>query len=101
MAVVEVLFHINFDGMLLRCIDSTKSQKVIEEFHEGICGGNFAPTTTAHKIMRVGYYWPYIFKDSYSMIRKCISCQKYSWKMKRAVMLLQPIIVEEPFTKWD
>jgi hypothetical protein len=30
--VVEVLFHRNFDGMLLRCIDSTKSQKVLQEF---------------------------------------------------------------------
>jgi hypothetical protein len=98
--VVEVLFQRNFDGMLLRCIDSTKSQKVLEEFHEGVCGGHFSPTTTAHRIMRVGYYWPTIFKDSYSMIRKCISCQKFSGKMKRATMLLQPITIEEPFTQW-
>jgi hypothetical protein len=97
-AVVEVLFHINFDGMLLRCIDSTKSQKVLGEFHEGVCGRQFAPTTIAHKIMRVGYYWPTIFKESYSMIRKCISCQTFSGKMKRAAMSLHLVTFEEAFT---
>jgi hypothetical protein len=74
--VAEILFHRNFDGILLRCVDATKAQKLMKEFHEGICGGHFAPTTTTHRIMRVGYYWPTIFKDSHSMIRKCISCQK-------------------------
>jgi hypothetical protein len=38
--------------MLLRCVDATKAQKLMKEFHEGICGGHFAPTTTAHRIMR-------------------------------------------------
>jgi hypothetical protein len=70
--VVEVLFQRNFDGILLRCIDSTKAQKVLQEFHEGICGVHFAPTTITHIIMREGYYWPTIFKDSYSMIKKYI-----------------------------
>jgi len=54
--VVEVLFLRNFDGVLLRCLDSTKDQKVLGEFHEGVCGGHFSPTTNAHRIMRVGYY---------------------------------------------
>jgi hypothetical protein len=72
--VDEILFRINFDGILLRCIDSTKHQKVIQKFHEGVFHGHFSPMTTTHKIMRVGYYWPIIFNDSYAMIHKCISC---------------------------
>jgi len=54
--LVEILFQINFDGMLLRCNDSMKAKKVLVEFHEGICRGIFSPTTTTHRIMRVGYY---------------------------------------------
>jgi hypothetical protein len=77
-----------------------KLKELIKEFHEGICGGHFAPTTTAHKIIRVGYYWPTIFKDSYVEIRKCVSCQKFSGKMKRVAMPLQPISVEDPFAQW-
>jgi hypothetical protein len=34
------------------------------------------------------------------MIRKCISCQKFSGKMKRAAMPLHPVTIEEPFTQW-
>jgi hypothetical protein len=75
-------------------------QKVLQEFHEGVCGGHFAPTTTSHRIMRVGYYWPSIFKYSYSMIIKCISCHKFSGKMKKATIPLQPITIEEPFAQW-
>jgi hypothetical protein len=51
--------------------------------------------------MREIYYWPTIFKDSYSMIRKCISCQnKIGGKMKKETMPLQPITIEEHFSKW-
>jgi hypothetical protein len=98
--VVYVLFRRNFDGMLFRCIDSTKAQKVLEEFHEGICGGHVSPTTTTHKIMKDGYYWRTIFKDSCSKIRKCVSYQKNSRNMKKAAMSRQPIIIYKPFIQW-
>jgi hypothetical protein len=98
--IEKILFRRNYDGMLLRCVDEIKAQELIIEFHERICGGHFAPTTTAHTIIRTGYYWPSIFKDSYAMVRKCLSCQKFSGKMKRYAMPLQPILVEEPFSQW-
>jgi hypothetical protein len=94
---LKYFFRRNFDGMLLRCIDSMKSQKVLVKFHEGNCGGHFAPPTTTHRIMRVGYYWPTIFKDSYAMIRKCISCKIFSRKMKIETMSLHSLTIEEPF----
>jgi hypothetical protein len=75
-------------------------QELMREFHEGICGGDFAPTTTTHKIMRVGFDWTSIFRDSYDTIRKCVSCQQFSGKMKRYAMPLQPITIEQPFSQW-
>jgi hypothetical protein len=98
--VAKILFRRNFDGMLLRCVDAIKAQRLMEEFHEGIFGGNFSPISNTHRIMRDIYYWPIIFKDSYSMIRKCISCQKISGKNKMETMPMQPISIEEPFTQW-
>jgi hypothetical protein len=73
--VSDILFRRNYDGILLRCVDEKKAQKLMKEFHEGVCGGNFVPTTMNHKIIRVGFCWPLVFKDSYATIRKCISCQ--------------------------
>jgi hypothetical protein len=98
--IIDILFRRNYDGIVLRCIDENQAQELMREFHEGICGGHFAPTVTAHKIIRVGLYWPSIFKDSYGTIRKCVSCQHFSGKMKRSRVSLQPIIVEKPLSQW-
>jgi hypothetical protein len=67
---------------------------MMEEFHEGMFGGNFIPIDTTHTIMGDRYYWPTIFKYSYSMIRKCISCQKFSAIIKKTSIPLQPISIE-------
>jgi len=32
-------------------------------------GGHFATKDTSFKIIRIGYYWPYIFRDSYQFTR--------------------------------
>jgi hypothetical protein len=98
--IANILFRRNYDGILLRCVDERKYGELMKQFHEGICGGHFVLTTTTHKIIRVGFYWPSIFKDSYATIRKCVSCQKFPWKMKRSVIPLQPISVEQPFSQW-
>jgi hypothetical protein len=63
------MFRRNYDGILLRCVDENKAQELIMEFHEGICGGHFAPMATVHKIIRARFYWPSIFRDSYATIR--------------------------------
>jgi hypothetical protein len=97
--IVNVLFRRNYDGMLLRCVDEKRDQELMQEFHGGICGGHFAPTTMAHKIIRAKFYWSSVFKDSYAKIKKCISCQQFSGKMKIFAMPLQPISVEQPFSQ--
>jgi hypothetical protein len=73
--IIDIFFRRNYDDILLRCVDENQTPKLMREFHEGICGGHFAPTSTAHKIIRVGFYWPSILRDPYATIRKCVSCQ--------------------------
>jgi hypothetical protein len=51
-----VLFRMNYDGVLLRCLEQDDAEKVLKELHDGPTGGNFAGETIAHKILRVGYY---------------------------------------------
>jgi hypothetical protein len=84
----DILFRRNYDGILLRCVDENQAQELISKFHEGICGGNFAPTATAHKIISAGFYWTSIFRDLYATIRDCLSCQQFSGKMKKSMMPL-------------
>jgi hypothetical protein len=67
-------------GVFLRCLDPQEAQKVIFDFHNGLCGGHHFWKTTAHKILRAGYYWPTLFADVCREIRACIKCQKFSGK---------------------
>jgi hypothetical protein len=74
--VLRVIFQRNFDGILLRCLDHSKAKQILQEFHEGVCGGHFAPVVTAHKSFRLVIIGQPCSK-TYSMIRKCLSCQKF------------------------
>ena len=46
-------------------------------------GGRFGGETTAHKILRAGYYWPTLFRDSYTFVRKCQECQLAAGRVKK------------------
>lgn len=65
-----------------------------------ICGGHYPAQTTAHKILRAGYYWPTLFKDSFSYVRTCQPCQLLAGKPKVHTLPLQPVVVETPFQQW-
>jgi hypothetical protein len=54
--IVDILFKINYDGILIRCVDENQAQELRREFHEVIYGGYFPPTSTTHNIMRVRFY---------------------------------------------
>lgn len=60
--ISNVLFRKNDDGVLLICLEEDDSQKVLSELHDEPIGGHFGGNTTTHKVLRVGYYSPTLFK---------------------------------------
>jgi hypothetical protein len=93
----SVLFRINYDGVLLRCLEREDADKVLKELHDGPTGGHFAGNTTAHKILRADYYWPTLFKDAHTYARNYKTCQISTGKEKKAAVPLQPVTVSRPF----
>jgi hypothetical protein len=87
-------------GVFLRCLDPQEAQKVMFDFHSGLCGGHHFWKTTAHKILRAGYYWPTLFPDVCREIRACIKCQKFSGKQQLKSLPLKPVVVSAPFQQW-
>jgi len=66
-----------------------------------VCGGHFLEKTTAHKILRAGYYWPKIFNDAHRYVRKCEAFQKFSGKLNyQGALPLRPMQIEAPFHQW-
>ena len=57
----NILSRRNSDGVLLRCLDKDETEVILKELHSRPAGGHFGGETTAHKILRDGYYWPTLF----------------------------------------
>ena len=69
-----VRFKNKYDRVLMRCLEQDDASKVVKELHDGPAKGHFLEYTNAHNILRDGYYWPTLFKDSHALVRKCDTC---------------------------
>jgi hypothetical protein len=49
-------FQENYDGVLLKCLEKTEAERVLNELHDGPTGGHFGGDTIAHNVLHVGYY---------------------------------------------
>ena len=70
---------------------------MLKELHDGLIGGHYVADTITEKIMRVGFYWPTLFKDAHTYVQKCLIYQKFVERESRFAAPLQPIAVEGPF----
>jgi hypothetical protein len=75
-------------------------ENLINEFHEGVCGGHHAWRETTYKILRARYYWPKLFTDINAKVKACNSCQLFSGKQKLPALCLIPVKIEVPFQQW-
>lgn len=44
---------------------------VLVEVHQGVYGSIIDGWTLARKLLKAGYYWPTLMKDSITFVRKC------------------------------
>ena len=55
---------------------------------------------TTQKILRVGYFWPSVFKYCHEVVKKCPPCQHFYPKKRTHLAPLHPVIAIGPFAKW-
>ena len=87
-------------GVLLLCLTEEETMEVIKEYHECLCGGHYSWKVTAHKIFKLGFYWPSLFADIYRTVRSCQKCQLFAEKKRLTPLPLLSVLVEEPFRHW-
>eukprot|EP01018_Ginkgo_biloba_P003213 Gb_02591 [translate_table: standard] len=61
----NALYHRGYDGTLLKYLNSEEANLAIKEVHEGICGSHTSGMVLAKKLVRIGYYWPTMERDSF------------------------------------
>ena len=72
--VDNTLYCSGVDSILRRCLTHDEAEVVLNDFHEGACGGHLSGLSTAQNILRAGYFWPLIFKDCVNAFKKCHPC---------------------------
>ena len=72
------LYKRGFFTPMLKCIAGKDTEYVLREVHEGICGNHIGARALAGKVLRQGYYWPTILKDTIDLVKKCRICQEHA-----------------------
>lgn len=70
-----VLFWKDPRGVLLNYLIENEAKDVMKDFRKGDCGGHHFWKNTANKNLRVGFYWPTLFSDTYKIVMSCHECQ--------------------------
>ena len=99
-AIGNMLFRRRADTIRRRCVAEAEVPNIIASCHDSACGGHFSGQLTGQKILRAGYFWPTLFKDSHAYVRKCDVCQRYARNDLRMKMPLHVSLPLAPFEKW-
>ena len=71
---------------------------MLEACHDSACGRHFSSQLTGQKILRAGYFWPTLFKNSHDYVKKCDACQRY---VRNDLRIDMPIHFSLPFIHFE
>jgi len=77
----DVLYKINFDMVILRCVDKHEAELLMHEIHEGSFGTHSSGHAMAKKMLRVDYYWITMQAHCYNHAKKCHKYHIYADKV--------------------
>nr|XP_025637940.1 uncharacterized protein LOC112733259 [Arachis hypogaea] len=98
--VAGQLYKRGFSQPLLKCIEPENTEYILREIHEGCCGHHVGGKTLAQKVIRAGYFWPTVIRDSIQIVKNCDKCQRHANIHQATPHQLSTISAERPFGTW-
>nr|XP_025635758.1 uncharacterized protein LOC112729828 [Arachis hypogaea] len=98
--VAGQLYKRGFSQPLLKCVEPENTEYILREIHEGCCGHHVGGKTLAQKVIRAGYFWPTVIRDSIQIVKSCDKCQRHANIHQAAPHQLSIISAERPFGTW-
>ncbi|KAL2253138.1 UNVERIFIED_CONTAM: Pro-Pol polyprotein [Sesamum indicum] len=77
-----------------------RAEYVMREIHERSCENHSGGRSLAQKVIRQGFFWPTLVKDTKELVKKCEACQKFAAQIHTPAVPLEPIKVACPFDRW-
>ena len=74
----DILYKRGFSRLYLRCLVLGEADYVMKEIHKRVCGNHSGARLLVHKLIRAGYYWSIMQKDTQSYVKACNKCQCFS-----------------------
>ncbi|KAL2248495.1 UNVERIFIED_CONTAM: Retrovirus-related Pol polyprotein from transposon [Sesamum indicum] len=99
--VNEQLYKRTAEGPLLKCLDPERAEYVMREIHEGSCGNHSGGRSLAQKVIRQGYFWPTLVKDTKELVKRCEACQKFAAQIHTPATQMEPVKIACPFDQWE
>ncbi|GKB52864.1 reverse transcriptase domain-containing protein, partial [Tanacetum coccineum] len=94
------LFRTCVDQIIRRCVHGQEAFEILKACYEGPTWGHHSANLTARKVFDAGFFWPTIYRDAYTMIKSCDTCQKQGKISERDEMPQNVIQVCEIFDVW-
>ena len=64
------LYKRGFFTPILKCIAGEDFDYVLREVHEGVCGNHIGARSLTGKVLKQGYYWPTMLRDTTELVKK-------------------------------
>jgi hypothetical protein len=71
------LYWVCADGLLRRCIPAFETWKILEHGLSSPYQGHYGAFHTKAKVWQRGFYWPTMYDDAKSFVRRCSQCQRH------------------------
>ena len=98
--IISDTLYVKGAHLVLRRVPwKAKIYTILEENHEGACGGHFSFKITLHKILQKGYAWPSIQKDMHHWCTSCEKCQMFGKRILKPE-LRRTILAFDILEKW-
>ncbi|XP_073137471.1 uncharacterized protein [Henckelia pumila] len=96
----EHIFQSCADQVIRRCVAGQEAQEILEQCHSSPYRGHFGATRTAAKVIQSGFYWPILFRDSYTLVKSCDKCQRTGNICRKHELPFTNILEVELFYVW-
>lgn len=73
----DILYHYGYDGILLRCINSSKVGIIILDAYNSECRGHFSVLSIDKWILCIVYYYTTMENDYTNYVFMCRRCQEH------------------------
>nr|GFA64699.1 reverse transcriptase domain-containing protein [Tanacetum cinerariifolium] len=94
------LFRTCAGQIVRRCIAGKEAIDILNACHSGPTGGHYRANYIAKKVFDSGFYWPFIYKDAFELVKCCDSCQRLGKVSQKDEMPQNFIQICEIFDVW-